>query len=54
MINAMEVSYCNKYLASCSQDGTVRIWSICEGKSVAVFKYDDNEPMGLVMWYNYK
>lgn len=54
MINAMEVSYCNKYLASCSGDGTVRIWSIYDGKPVAVLKHKDNEPMGLVMWYNNK
>lgn len=27
-INSMDISYCNKYLASCSNDGLVIVWDI--------------------------
>ena len=38
IINLTDVSPCNKYLASCSQDGTVRVWDLFLCKPIAVFK----------------
>ena len=40
-----------RYLASCSHDGTVRVWDVFRGICVAAFKENGDEPVGSVIWY---
>lgn len=38
MINSIDISPCNKYLASCANDGCVRVWDLETGKPITVFR----------------
>ena len=40
-----------RYLASCSHDGTARVWDFYQQIPVAVFRENTEEPMGGLTWY---
>ncbi|CAD8114683.1 unnamed protein product [Paramecium sonneborni] len=50
-INSMDISYCNKYLASCSNDGLVIVWDIQIGKPVAALKEAQDDPILVLVFY---
>jgi len=53
-INSISVSPDNRFIASCSKDGTARVWDPYDLRPVAVFKENENEPMATQIFYKEK
>ena len=54
IINSLDVSPCNKYLASCGNDGCVRIWDLHKRIPIAVFREMLGEKLLILFFYELK
>lgn len=50
-INSMDISFCNKYLASCSNDGLALVWEIQSGRPIAALKETPDDPILVLLYY---
>ena len=50
-INAFDISYCNNYLASCSQEGLVVIWDLAQMRFIKIIKENENDPTMVLSFY---
>lgn len=50
----MDISPCNRYLASCSNDGSIRVWDFLERKPLAVLRENINEKLLILFFYTFE
>ena len=54
IINSIDVSPCNKYLVSCSNDGSLRVWDFIDRKPLAVLRENINEKLLIAVFYAFE
>ena len=50
----MDISPCNRYLASCSNDGSIRIWNFLEKKPLAVLRENIGEKLLILFFFAFE